>query len=68
MKHALKHLLVYTSIALLAACGSQEGKNTDVAGNNTASTATNMVATQTTETTTVGTSPKRDLLEFCPVV
>jgi NHL repeat/Repeat of unknown function (DUF5648) len=62
MKHALKHLLVYTSIVLLAACGSQDSANTDVAGVNTASNATKTVATQTTETTTIGTSPKRDLL------
>jgi sugar lactone lactonase YvrE len=62
MKYFLKYLLICASIALLAACGSQEGKNTDIAGDNIASPATNNIATQTTETTTVGTSPKRDLL------
>jgi hypothetical protein len=64
----MKHLFLYTSIALLAACGSQDSANNDVAGVNTNSDATKKVATQATETTTIGTSPKRDLLEFCPVV
>ena len=44
----IKHLLIYTSIALLAACGAQESantdKNTDAAVVNIASTATNNVA------------------------
>jgi sugar lactone lactonase YvrE len=66
MTHSLKHVFLYTSIALLAACGSQESavsdKITALAGDNIASTAPNTVATQATETTTVGTSPKRDLL------
>ena len=62
----LKNLLLCTSIALLAACGSQEAanfdKNIDAAGVNIASAAPNNIATQATETTVVGTSPKRDLL------
>ena len=62
----IKHLLIYTSIALLAACGAQESANTDknaaLSGDNIASTAINNVATQATDTTVVGTSPKRDLL------
>jgi sugar lactone lactonase YvrE len=62
MTHSLKHLFLCASVSLLVACGSQEGKNTDAAGVYTASEATKTVATQTTETTTVGTSPKRDLL------
>ena len=44
----IKHLLIYTSIALLAACGAQESantdKNTDAAGVNIASTDTINVA------------------------
>jgi uncharacterized lipoprotein len=68
MKSYLKNLLLYASIVLLAACSSQEGANNDVAVVNNATDATKTVATQATETTTVGTSPKRDLLEFCPVV
>ena len=73
MTHFLKHLLISTSIALsvvlLAACGAQDSadtgkidKNIDAASVNIASTAPNTVATQATETTIVGTSPKRDLL------
>ena len=62
----IKHLLIYTSIALLAACGAQESANTDknaaLSGDNITSTAINNVATQATDTTVVGTSPKRDLL------
>ena len=69
MIHALKHLFLCASIALLAACGAQESTNTgksdkniDAAGMNITSPATTTVATQTTETGVVGTSPKRDLL------
>ena len=62
MTHSLKHLLLCTSIVLLAACGAQESNNTDAAGVNNASPATNTIATQTTGTNVVGTSPKRDLL------
>jgi predicted small lipoprotein YifL len=62
MKRFFKHLLLCASIALLAACGSQDSTNTDTAVVNTALDTTKTVATQTTETTTVGTSPKRDLL------
>ena len=62
----IKHLLIYTSIALLAACGAQESANTDknaaLSVDNISSTATNNVATQATDTTVAGTSPKRDLL------
>ena len=62
----IKHLLIYSSIALLAACGAQESanteKNADEAVVNIAYTATNNVATQATDTAVVGTSPKRDLL------
>ena len=62
MTHSLKHLLLCTSIVLLAACGAQESTNTDAASVNNASPATNTVATQTTGTNVVGTSPRRDLL------
>jgi sugar lactone lactonase YvrE len=73
MTHYLKHLLLYTSIALIAACGSQESvntdKSTDLAGVNTASVASKTVATQATETAAdiavASTSPKipsKDLL------
>jgi sugar lactone lactonase YvrE len=62
MTHSFKHLLLCAGIALLAACGSQDSANTDLADVNTALPATNTVATQETTTTTVGTSPKRDLL------
>lgn len=62
MTHSLKHLFLCASIALLAACGSQEGANNDAAGINTDLDATKTVATQATDTSVVGTSPKRDLL------
>lgn len=62
MTHSLKHLLLCTSIVLLAACGVQESTTTDAAGVNNASPATNTVATQATGTNVVGTSPRRDLL------
>lgn len=62
MTHSLKHLLLCTSIVLLTACGAQESNNTDAAGANNALPATNTIATQTTGTNVVGTSPKRDLL------
>ena len=67
----IKHLLICASIVLLAACSAQESANTDkntsLAVDNIASLATNNVATQdvatqATETSVVGTSPKRDLL------
>jgi sugar lactone lactonase YvrE len=62
MKNLLKYQLICASIALLAACSSQESTNTDAAGVNIASKAPNNVANQATETMVVGTSPKRDLL------
>lgn len=66
LTHHLKHLLLCVSIAMLAACGAQEStntdKNTEVDGVNIAYTATETVAKQANETTTIGTSPKRDLL------
>lgn len=62
MTHSLKHLLLCASIVLLAACGVQESTTTDAASVNNALPATNTVATQTTGTNVVGTSPKRDLL------
>jgi hypothetical protein len=52
LNHLLKHLLLCTSIALLAACGAQEGastdKSTDLAGTNTALTAPDNVANSAT--------------------
>ena len=62
MKNLLKNLLICTSIALITACGSQDGTNNDVASVNIASTAPKNVANQDTSITMVGTSPKRDLL------
>jgi alpha-tubulin suppressor-like RCC1 family protein len=44
MKHDLKQLFICISIALLASCGSQDSKNTDLAEVNTAPTATKTVA------------------------
>jgi alpha-tubulin suppressor-like RCC1 family protein len=44
MIHYLKHLFLCASIALLAACGAQEGTSTDVAGINTFLTAPNNIA------------------------
>ena len=57
-----KQWMIYSFITLLVACGSQEGINTDVASVKIASFAPNNIATQATDTTTLGTSPKRDLL------
>ena len=62
MTHSLKHLFLCASIALLAACSSQDSANNDAASVNTALDATKTVATQATGTNVVGTSPKRDLL------
>ena len=66
MQHLLKHLLLCVSIALLAACSAQESANADkkidVASVIIASIATNNIATQATQATTIGTSPRRDLL------
>jgi sugar lactone lactonase YvrE len=62
MAFNLKLWLLCSGIALITACSSQESINTDVAGVNAASAATKTVANQDTPTTTVGTSPKRDLL------
>ena len=58
MTHSLKHLFMCTTIALLAACGSQESANFDknidnnmpVADVNIASTAPNNIANNTTNT------------------
>lgn len=62
MTHPIKHLLICSFIALLAACGSQEGVNASVTIKNNALIATKTVATQATDTTVIGSSPKRDLL------
>jgi alpha-tubulin suppressor-like RCC1 family protein len=60
----LRRILVATgcwlagfSIAILTACGSQDGTNTDVASNNSASTASKTVAIEATKT-----APKSPLL------
>jgi Repeat of unknown function (DUF5648) len=70
MKHDLKQLFICISIALLASCGSQDSKNTDLTVVNTAATATQKIATADTDTATApppapSTSPRlptRDLL------
>ena len=64
---ALKHWLACSAIVLLAACGSQDATNSTAESSaNKASlvadTPVAPVASQTTDTTVVGTSPKRDLL------
>jgi hypothetical protein len=52
MKHHLKHWLIYSVIALLAACGRQEAANTDSTATKTAFGARQTVATQATNTNT----------------
>jgi hypothetical protein len=62
MKYSFKYLVLCVSLAVLVACSSQDSGYTTADSLKTASGATTIIAIQATDTTIVGTSPKRDLL------